>query len=817
MISEKSIAAIHRLHKLMPVPLGETRPFQTSDGAVNVTATAQGLNMALAAVPSSELTAIGRIDRAVVISLNIATERRKTLAPHLAAHGIVPQWFPAIDGRTKPAWWRHSGGAWGCLRSHEAVIKAALRDGAQSLLVMEDDARLCFDFSSQLAALLRNAPHDWQALWLGGTLKPGRSRPPVAPGVVAGLGFYGTTAYILRRSVMATVLAALAAGRDQVDNLFNRLAESGRLRVYAPAHWIAQQVAGYSFILNRQRGSDRRDRSIFLPPPVAASEGVLILSTGAKRRGLVLNAASSIRRTMPSLGVRIVSDAVVPNFDTTIVAAGSEGHKSRALKTTLITESPWECGVMIDDDVLALRPFPKPSDVLGDADLAMRLDAFSTIGAILQRGVSANQRGWLSAEEAEFTKANYPDCESKPHYNSGVVFYRKTPAVMEFLAVWRAEWERFRGVDQIALFRALEITGLRVKRLAPDLHHRVLAGRKEGSAALVHFCGAKWKAQKWMAERHIPVIAVPAKPCCGKTLAGLVRGRSVAVVGNGPTANEFCHADKIDACDIVIRFNNFATGASHPHVGAKADVIALPLGVPYALPSAAIWRGVSLAFSVTPPGDEEVNIKSIPTKIDRFPASRYAALQESLGFNPTTGMAVLEWLLTECEPASLYVTGFSFAPKPKGDTHYFPAREFSYAAHSPVAELGRFAGLLAVSSTFVETDEHITARLASMTAAPRKPCCGKKPTLRDKAAGVTRAIGGVLAELATGEDVLVSKPARAARLGACNACEHLKKRRCELCGCYVSLKSRLARETCPAGKWPSAIGNLQSAIPTNSP
>jgi tetratricopeptide (TPR) repeat protein len=39
------------------------------------------------------------------------------------------------------------------------------------------------------------------------------------------------------------------------------------------------------------------------------------------------------------------------------------------------------------------------------------------------------------------------------------------------------------------------------------------------------------------------------------------------------------------------------------------------------------------------------------------------------------------------------------------------------------------------------------------------------------------------------------------RLEACSACEHHTGLRCKVCGCFTNVKTRMAGETCPAGKW----------------
>src|SRR5436305_8574690 len=40
------------------------------------------------------------------------------------------------------------------------------------------------------------------------------------------------------------------------------------------------------------------------------------------------------------------------------------------------------------------------------------------------------------------------------------------------------------------------------------------------------------------------------------------------------------------------------------------------------------------------------------------------------------------------------------------------------------------------------------------------------------------------------------------RMATCNACEHHTGIRCRICGCFTNVKSRMAHEQCPIGKWP---------------
>jgi hypothetical protein len=47
----------------------------------------------------------------------------------------------------------------------------------------------------------------------------------------------------------------------------------------------------------------------------------------------------------------------------------------------------------------------------------------------------------------------------------------------------------------------------------------------------------------------------------------------------------------------------------------------------------------------------------------------------------------------------------------------------------------------------------------------------------------------------------VSAEVQERRLATCATCEHHTGLRCRICGCFTNVKSRLAHESCPIGKW----------------
>ncbi len=72
-----------------------------------------------------------------------------------------------------------------------------------------------------------------------------------------------------------------------------------------------------------------------------------------------------------------------------------------------------------------------------------------------------------------------------------------------------------------------------------------------------------------------------------------------------------------------------------------------------------------------------------------------------------------------------------------------------------------------------------------------------KAGLSDMARNAAGALGRALKS--GGRRVPLAEQER--RLAICRGCQHWTGRRCLLCGCFGKLKTRLATESCPIGKW----------------
>ncbi len=229
-------------------------------------------------------------DRIAVISLPQRIERRERLMANLRDRGLADEsdltWVEAVDGSlaTLPTWWQAGPGAWGCRASQLAVLEAALRDGLETVLILEDDAHFHHRAQEWLGMVMPLVPDDWDLFYLGGQhmSEPQRS---VDPRLQRGVSITRTHAYAVHRRALAKViehvsdLARYEANPGwHIDHQFARGMQQGLWRAYAPAWWLAAQEEGESDI-GRQSYSRRwwvpgnqYWRLPFVSLPVSASD-----------------------------------------------------------------------------------------------------------------------------------------------------------------------------------------------------------------------------------------------------------------------------------------------------------------------------------------------------------------------------------------------------------------------------------------------------------------------------------------------------------------------------------------------------------------
>lgn len=58
-------------------------------------------------------------------------------------------------------------------------------------------------------------------------------------------------------------------------------------------------------------------------------------------------------------------------------------------------------------------------------------------------------------------------------------------------------------------------------------------------------------------------------------------------------------------------------------------------------------------------------------------------------------------------------------------------------------------------------------------------------------------------DLISGKIVLSEDELKNERMKVCEACDHFKRglKQCDLCGCFMELKTKFIKAECPIGKW----------------
>ncbi len=185
-------------------------------------------------------------ERTFVLNLKRRPDRLKQFRDEMKKGWpfAYPEVFEAIDGKLCPCPPHfHQGSAvWGCFQSHRQMLERALRDGNQSLLILEDDAVLCEGFREKALKFAADVPDDWEFLWLGGQ----HMKPPikVKPGIVQATHIDRMHAYAVR-------------GRGLVE-LYKYWSEwhSGHCD-WALSQWVSQfkTYCAYPWIVGQRAGT----------------------------------------------------------------------------------------------------------------------------------------------------------------------------------------------------------------------------------------------------------------------------------------------------------------------------------------------------------------------------------------------------------------------------------------------------------------------------------------------------------------------------------------------------------------------------------
>jgi len=185
----------------------------------------------------------------------------------------------------------------------------------------------------------------------------------------------------------------------------------------------------------------------------APSQGFVYVATGSGYVDEARRSALSLRKANSGHAVCLVTDdahvTAGAEFD---IVVQCEGAEHAPIDKLLALRCPFERAVFLDTDTLVLGDLSPLLALLDRFDLALHQDV---------------NRGW------DYTLPGVP--ESFTEFNTGVIAFRRTPAIEAFFAQWRANHaslKRERGFvnDQPAFRMTLYASDLRVAPLPSEFH-----------------------------------------------------------------------------------------------------------------------------------------------------------------------------------------------------------------------------------------------------------------------------------------------------------------------------------------------------------
>jgi len=183
--------------------------------------------------------------------------------------------------------------------------------------------------------------------------------------------------------------------------------------------------------------------------------GVIIVALGAKARNEAAKCVASLEKHSDAY-VKVVT-SVEGQADLTTE------QKAHWLKTRVFDISPYDYTLLLDADTRVRGDISFGFGLLEAGwDIAMVPSQPPRRGAVLWH---------LSAAEREYTlnKIGHWD---HIMLNTGVMFFRKSPAAQELWSAWNEEWLRFKDRDQGAFLRALHRCPVYLWLLGTDYNSR---------------------------------------------------------------------------------------------------------------------------------------------------------------------------------------------------------------------------------------------------------------------------------------------------------------------------------------------------------
>lgn len=208
-----------------------------------------------------------------------------------------------------------------------------------------------------------------------------------------------------------------------------------------------------------------------MPPPETL--GVLYVATGKKYITSAIRSAHSVRAFCPDLPIHIFAnwqnyDFKFDNSSALVFSQGQIDQPHRRSKVEFLAQTPFKRTLYLDSDTCL------NADIRGMFALLERFDIALTHAHWRNHPITSQQ--WTSVIPSAF-----------PQFNTGVVLYRKNPAVLQLLQDWQTAFRKAEfAQDQVTLRELLWHSNLRIATLPPEYNVRFIK---------YHYIWAKSEAQ----------------------------------------------------------------------------------------------------------------------------------------------------------------------------------------------------------------------------------------------------------------------------------------------------------------------------------
>jgi hypothetical protein len=216
-------------------------------------------------------------------------------------------------------------------------------------------------------------------------------------------------------------------------------------------------------------------------------DGVIFVATGAFYIERAEEAARSVRRTNPQLGITLMSDSQPRNTGLFDIVVPIDNSHARS-KVDNFIRSPYERTLYLDSDTRVLDDLTSLFSLLDQFDLAAT--------HVFRREALKHRPG----------RPSIPS--SFPQLNSAVVLYRKSETTDLFFSKWSEMYHQAKiKYDQVTFRELLWTFNIRFYVLPPEYNIRYrkylwVWSRREAKPKIVHFFGYHRKKQHLSDRLH---------------------------------------------------------------------------------------------------------------------------------------------------------------------------------------------------------------------------------------------------------------------------------------------------------------------------